>query len=210
MKANKTVREVIEAVRTLMEEKNYAETTFKAYNPYWDHLIEYADSEDEKYFTAELAERFLNCRYGISLYTETSSSDIPKWKIKVIIRSIDVLSEYSWTGRIKRKRSIRGAKIPDYFLPPTEHFLEHCKSRYNSDRTIEFKQRHINNFLFYLYDNHIEKIDQINKECVLSYLKTKTVWSKRVGAEFLCVIRQYFEFLYQNNYINNDLVKVLP
>ena len=78
MKANKTVREVIEAVRTLMEEKNYAETTFKSYHPYWDHLIEYADSEDEKHFTAELAERFLNYRYGISLYTETSSSDIPK------------------------------------------------------------------------------------------------------------------------------------
>ncbi len=210
MEANKTVREVIEEVRTLMEEKNYARTTIKTFHPYWNGLIEYADSEEEKYFTAELAEKFLNCRYGISLYTESSSSDIPKWRIKLAIRSIDVLSEYSSTGKIKRKRSISGTGTPDCFLPPTEHFLEHCKSRYNSGRTIEFKQRHINNLLFYLCDNHIEKMEQINKECVLSYLKTKPGWSQRAVAEFLCVIRQYFDFLYQNNYINNDLAKVLP
>ncbi|MBR1443234.1 MAG: tyrosine-type recombinase/integrase [Firmicutes bacterium] len=210
METRKTVRAVIEEVRNLMEEKNYAEITIKTFSPYWNSLIEYADSEEEKYFTAELAERFLNWRYGISLYTESSSSDIPKWRIKLAIRSIDVLSEYSCTGKIKRKRSVQGPRTPDCFLSPTKHFLEHCKSRYNSDKTIEFKQRYINNFLIYLCNNHIEKIEQIDKECVLSYMKTKTGWSQRSFAEFLCVIRQYFDFLYQNNYINNDIAKLLP
>ena len=52
METRKTVREVIEEVRNLMEEKNYAEITIKTFSPYWNSLIEYADSEEEKYFTA--------------------------------------------------------------------------------------------------------------------------------------------------------------
>lgn len=210
METNKTVRAVIEETRSLMEAKSYAKSTLNSYRPYWDRLIEYADNAKENYFSAGLAERFVEERYGISLYTGKSVSGIPHWKVKLVTRSIDVLSEYFYRGEINRKHSIPAIGTPDCFVPPTVHFEEYCKSRYNSDLTISIKLRHVNAFLTYIFNDRIEKAEYINRECILSYLKTKTEWSQRTAAEFLSTIRQYCDFLYRNNYISQDIAHTLP
>ncbi len=210
MENKKMIEELIAGVVSQMEEKKYAKISIDAYRPHWKALLEFVEENGIEDFTLEVIENFLNKKYGLTSFDETNIRNLPRWKVKVVRRSVGVLYEYKCTGVIKRKQSHPRAKTPECFLVATEAFLEHCTKICNSERTILGKKKLINAFLWYLYDMEIKEVSAIGREQVLSYLRTIASRSQRTIATTLGTLKQYFEFLNQEKYTESDILKGIP
>ena len=210
MENRKMIKELIDGVVLQMEEKNYAKGTINAYRPYWNALLDFVQKKGVEDLTLEVIENFLQEKYGLTSFDETNTRDLPRWRVKVIRRSVGVLYEYKCTSTIKRKQSHPRSKTPECFLTPTEAFLEYCVKRCNSERTVLSKKKIINAFLWYIYDRGIKDISDVGRPQILSYLRTMASKSQRTVATTLSTLKQYFELLNQEKYIGSDILKGIP
>lgn len=210
MENKKAVEELIDGVILQMGRMNYSKTTISTYRPHWNTLLDFVEENGFEDFTLEIIESFLYEKYGLTSFDETNTQNLPRWLVNVVRRSVGVLYEYKCTGTIRRKQSHPRSKTPECFLAPTKAFLENCAKRCNSERTIIGKKKLINAFLWYLYDMGIKDISSVGSSQIMSYLRTMASRAQRTTATTISTLKQYFEFLNQEKYIENDVSKGIP
>ena len=210
MENKKAVEELIGGVILQMGRMNYSKTTISTYRPHWNALLDFVEENGFEDFTLEIIEKFLCEKYSLTSYDETNTQNLPRWLVNVVRRSVGVLYEYKCTGTIKRKQSHPKSETPECFLILTNAFLEYCIKRCNSERTIISKKKLINAFLWYLHDMGIKDISAVDSSQILSYLRTIASRTQRTIATTIGTLKQYFEFLNQEKYIETDISKRIP
>lgn len=202
--------ELMNAVEERMRQMNYGEASIYAYWHCWRGLIKYAEEKGETFFTVKLGEDYLFEKCHIDVYATEENPDIPKWKIKAFKRPIYVLADFQNSGVIVRQRRLSRIHIPPRFMEPAEHFWAVCRSRYNTERTIEQKNFTVKRFLLHLEQEGVYDIAKICEQDISSFLRTTVGWSQRTLATTICNLRQFLTFLYQEKYIVSDISKAVP
>lgn len=204
------LRELIDTAKERLQELQYAPATINAFSRYWRELLEYAEKIQTQYFSVTLGENYLREVCHIDVAEGTHDPNLPRWKVNPPKRAVYLLVDLQNSGSVLRKVKEKYTPVPDCFMEITEHFYAVCRSRYNGERTIQFKKFTVERFLLHLEQKGVQKIGEMRDTDITSFLSTMTAWSPRTVSSSIGNLRQFFRFLFQKGYVQNDFSKFLP
>ena len=202
--------ELIDTAKTRLQELQYRPATINGFSRYWKELLEYADEHHAQYFTVTLGEDFLREMYQIDVTAETQAPDLPRRKVNPPKRAIYLLADFQNSGSVLRKVKERYTPVPACFKEIAEHYYVMCRSRNNTEGTIQSKKFTVERFLLHLEQKGIRVIEEIRDTDVSSFLSTMTAWSPRTIATSIGYLRQVLGFLFQERYTKTDCSTFLP
>lgn len=204
------LRELIDKAKERLQELQYSPATIKLFSRYWREILEYADEKQIQYFTVMLGKDYLRDVCHIDMAEDTQASNLPSWRVNPPKRAVYLLADFQNSGSILRKIRGNHPPIPSCFSEMTEHFYAVCRSRYNSESTIQSKKFTVERFLWHLEQQGIRSVEEIKEVDISSFLRTMTAWSPRTVASSVCNLRQFLVFLYREDYASSDFSRFLP
>ena len=202
--------ELIESAKTRLQELQYRPATINGFSRYWRELLRYADEHQAQYFTVTLGEDFLREMYHIDVTTEEQAPGLPRRKVNPPKRAIYLLADFQNSGSVLRKGKEKYTPTPTCFKEISDHFYAMCRSRNNSEGTIQSKKFTVERFLLHLKQKGIRVIEEMRDTDISSFLSTMTAWSPRTVATSIGNLRQFLGFLYLEGYTKNNFSKYLP
>lgn len=202
--------ELIETVKTRLQELQYRPQTIYGFSCYWKKLCEYAAVRHDEYFTVALGEDFLREVCHIDVTAEEEAPNLPRWQINPPKRAVYLLADFQRSGSVLRKGKGKYTPIPDCFTEIAEQFYAVCRSCYNGERTIQSKKFTVERFLLHIEQKAVSELEGMRATDISSFLSTMTAWSPRTVATSIVNLRQFLGFLYREGHTNNDFSKFLP
>jgi len=202
--------ELIQTVKTRLQELQYRANTIDGFSRYWKELIVYSDGRQAKYFTVALGEDFLREVCHIDVNAEKQAPDLPRWKVNPPKRAIYLLADFQSSGSVLRKGKRKYTPVPACFMEITERFYAMCRGRYNGEKTIQSKKFTVERFLLHLEQKGVRNIVEMQDTDITSFLSTMTAWSPRTVATSITNLRQFLGFLHQEKYTRNNFAEFVP
>jgi len=180
-----------------------SEVTIRSYYWVWRKLDRYMLENNIDIYTPEIGKSFLSQRFGFNQdYRKLSTSN------KNFIRAIKILSEYQSTEIVRPlKQEISfygeiGALMQSY--------INTCRLRRLVPDAICRYERTLYRFFCYLDKTQVCEIHDIKPVHILLYFNDLDAQVKSLIQNATSVLRLFFSYLYDNNYINKNLSLVVP
>ena len=186
----------------LLNKLGRAKMTVNFYHRLWRKIDRYMVVEKTNTYSDVVGERYLMQQFGKYDYATLSKSQ------KDIVRAVNILSEYAKTGQINPIKERTDLHGPIGSL--MERYLAHKKALRLKDSTVHECRQHLARFFRYLDQNGITGIEAINHFHVLNFLKGIDARYSTLAHMTLRSIRGLFKYMYENNYIQTDISRLVP
>lgn len=200
----------IKNIRKEAIEIGFSPTTIRDYETIWRNYIKWKNEENFIYDSNEYS-RFLLEWYKFDVNTYTSKS---KSREQQYMRSKRILDDFDLYKIKMFKRMFPKAIYNDY---PNEwnnilkNYLKYSRNiLYNSEKTLEEKQRYLRNILSYFNQKGISNLSEFNREIIISFINeviTKGEISKRRN---FYILRTFLNFLFIEDILKEDLSIFIP
>jgi len=192
------------AVETYLVSLNYSQARIKTFQKGWDLIEQFMNDHSTNCYNAKIGDAFIKDLLGNKEYSDLCHKE------KVIIRSVNVLTDFLTTGiitfRSKRKSYEFKGEVGNVIL----QYLNYRKSNGATEDTITDHKLYLHRFLGYLNSNNALSLSSIDKTHILGFIYTLGVYSKSTIHCTLCSLRCFLRFLYENQYLNQDLAFLVP
>lgn len=134
------------------------------------------------------------------------------YKVNYRMRPLSLLLYYLENGQFRNEvRQTKPSFIcPPYFMEEYEAFCEELIYRGHRKMTIESNTQKTQLLMTYLAAQGVTSSRSITIQHIENYLRTLEGYAVKYIGTFLYVFRNFFSFLYERGYIDNDLVPKLP
>ena len=205
MQESITVEELINQVVSYLQKAGYSDTRIAQYRSAWQKFISYMSKHNFREFNATVADSFI-----YYILADRKYDSISQWE-KDVIMCANRLTEYLETGTVRFRRSKKfyelngpiGKTMQDYLTSKCEAGI--------SRETVDEISRALQGFLYYLTDNEINELQEINRRILIDY----TVFSNGFQTQYirhrmLGILKGYLRYLYDIGGVPDDYSKALP
>ena len=208
MDSKKPIEELVAAVLKELERLNYAKGTHNQYKWFYNSVIRFANNEGEQFYSEELGNNFLKCRYGFSLFG--CKKPVSK-ALRGPVRIIRVLGDYQLHGAILRRHSTKEpSECPQQFSDVLMDFEEECARRCYSPHTIYSLMKRVRGLIDYLDNQEVVSCAHITGSHLSQYVRTLAGYNSKTVGTLLTSVRLFLKFLYLKGYHSNDTSCDLP
>ena len=195
--------ELIKNTEREVKRLGYSEDSLKKYNKIWDKLKEYCNNKYEDY-NVDIGNKFLKDVYDIpnKYCLENGHHDS--------YRSIMILNSYLCYGEIYTKYFMKKQSLTNYYQDLLDEFLNSCKAKNNTPKTLSYKKEAVKRFLFLLQKNNITEFDKIDYNFICKYLETLCDISHNSLKIYIYVLKCFVIFLYETGRTKNELQYLIP
>ena len=195
--------ELIKNTESEVKRLGYSEDSLKKYNKIWDKLKDYCNNKYEDY-NVDIGNKFLKDVYDIpnKYCLENGHHDS--------YRSIMILNSYLCYGEIYTKYFMKKQSLASYYQDLLDEFLNSCKAKNNTPKTLSYKKEAIKRFLFLLQKNNITEFDKIDYNFICKYLETLCDVSHNSLKTYIYVLKCFAIFLYETGRTKNELQYLIP
>lgn len=187
-----------------LDELNYAEGTKQHYTLKWKHLVEYAKNKNCDTFSLELGYEFLENYYGIKEGMKLSSSQV------FSVRIMKVLYEFMHHNNFHKCHQTKGKQVPYQFNSVLEEYTQLQQEMQLSKRTIQGKRIKLINFLSFISQQEVNRIQELTPQHVLLYINTLSAYSQATKSGILFTLRDFLAFLYSGGYTSESINSLFP
>ncbi|MCL1981661.1 MAG: tyrosine-type recombinase/integrase [Clostridiales bacterium] len=207
---DQNINNAIMAIMEGLKHEGKSPKTLKTYETSFNSFEQYLTENDIATVDENLCLEYIHLKTGqrfssFSCVTANSSVDYR-------MRPLSLLLNYLETGQFHNEvRRIKPRFIcPQSFIAEYEAFCEELVYRGYRKATIESNTQKAQLLITYLAEQGVASAECITIQNIEDYLKTLEGYAVKYLGTFLYVFRNFFSFLYERGYINQDLAAMLP
>lgn len=166
--------------------------TFKRYRKYWNEFLLYSKSKSIDYYDEKTYINFLNDIYEYTIGSKPNRRQSYAIRAKMYLENSD-----NFINRCKSTNSFKypKCKINNYFEEILQKYLKECKNNYNSETTLNRKEKGIRKILNYFENNNIYDFNNLNKNIIIKLLNEYQD-SLHMRKEVSWLLRSIFTYIY--------------
>jgi site-specific recombinase XerD len=197
----KTLEDVTSSLLKVLKEEYFrSDRTLKGYKQKWNRLKQFMENHNLQYLTPDICDNFLLSIYGTKDFHSLGVSE------REMVSAILLLKGFLLTGR----GDPRGKAPVNYdgaIGMLIIQYVSQKKSERLSQGTVYQHELHLSRFLEFLTSQNIPSINAVNETHIIKHLNS--IKYKSVGGA-ICILRQFFRYLYQHHLMNTDLAAFIP
>jgi integrase/recombinase XerD len=188
---------------------NYKQNSLKSYRIFWKQLLKFFTQQKQTLFSEELAYTFLKERYNITGNESNQYLSRNKQHVRQMVRKLIFFHKHGIVGRMN---GVPESKIKNkQYLEILKNYITDCSKREYSNTTCKNLKRSAIDLFHFLETNAIHKSKSITSKIILDYINSlKDIYCYRSMGNLLTNLRSFFNYLYEKNYHDQNLVDVLP
>jgi len=204
----KTLQKLISEIEQTLVERGQSPNGVSQYRYIYNVFVAYSRSYHEDYFSKEILERCLREHYGI-IETSMLLSRRQHYKKKVI-RAFKLICDHAKNKPFAdRYADSNSLVVTQEYIDATAAFLDTYQRSGHGINTQKLRKRYIEQFFEYAEQNGIFYLESISAELIASYMLTLSNYIKCTVKSTLGTTRIFLKYLYVNEYIKQDLSKVV-
>ncbi len=203
--------ELTAGVLSKLQELNYSQSTLNGYRKIYSVLIEYAQSISVDTFSEELGMDFLDKFSTFRSTREDKKTSLLKSRGERAASAIRKLAEFQQCKSFSRRTV--SVKIEQWAMDDYEIMLayDHSCAAIDYRKTpISERLKRLRKFYLYLEGIGLRSIKFVTPEIISNYLKTEAGYAKVTIKHLHKTLRQYFRFLYANEFLSIDYSGYVP
>jgi len=202
-----SLQELVKLLEQELIRVGYKDATLSYYRSYWEKIIDYFESKEEKFYSEAVAMEYVNSK--CDFFAKEKAGLLTQSNI-YLFRIIRMLGDFQQHGVIARRymRSLSRVNEKSH-LEVSESFRKHCKTCDYSSSTQKSYHRITENFLSFL-ESRKHLIKDISSSDLTDYVKTLMGYSYKMVEFTLCGTRAFLRFLYAEEFIPEDLSGNIP
>ena len=207
---NQDIHSAILAIVEGLTREGKSPKTLKTYQTSFNSFENYLKGNDIKSVDESICLEYIHLKTGqrFSSFACVTSD----CRVDYRMRPLSLLLHYLENGHFYNK--VRNTKpkfiCPPSFEPEYEAFCEELIYRGYRKATIESNTQKTQLLIMYLSEQGVASSNDITILHVECYLKTLEDYAVKYIGTFLYVFRNFFSFLYDRGYINQDIASMLP
>lgn len=204
----KTLQELIFNLEQELQRLGYSKGTLKFYKRRWEMLLEYAERQNESFYSERLGINFIEKHFnilekdfeGVLLQSEVQN-----------LRVIRMLGDFQLHGTVLR-RYFKHKEIlhNQYFIGIIDDFKKYCVNKEYSTVTIGHYTKQSAMFLDYADSQGIALCIEIELTLINNYIKTLAGYTYKTVEQRLCSLRSFFKYLHMHRLIETDYSLKIP
>ena len=201
--------QLLDSARAYMESHGFSYTSVSNHMRTWRSVYNFALSKGINQYSAELAEQYMQEKYGISIGENAGDDVVLSVYMTQKIRALRSLTDFSLTGFVFKQT--RGEKIiwsKDY-QKPCETYMNHLRSLGYKDITNHKHELILHRFVCFLESNNI-KLHELKAENIYEYFKTLTSYAKGHLANVRLTLVHALRDFYVAGFCTEDLSPFVP
>ena len=197
-KKSKTIEDLMTECVRYFEQHSFSQARIDRYKSMWKSgIVAFMAKKSIQYYNASIGEDYIQTNIAGGIITPTNRD---------FIRSIHVLNEFQEKGTIGKKRFHRvERKLFGQIGQLMEQFLLYLESLRRSKITINDHRLYLHRFLIFLESKHVDHIERIREELILSFLSTSTNNNVCIASS----LRMFFKYVYEYQFLKEDLSDIL-
>jgi site-specific recombinase XerD len=210
MKMQKTVSidTAIENVRNEMLRLAYSKLTIKTHEYEWEKFRKYAVERNVKIFTAEIAEDFLSDTLN---YPNVYASGTPLKQGTISkIRSIRVLQDFHFFGKLPGMLRKQPSKYPEPYNETFEKYRKHCDVDNRNKHTKTQYMTTAGQFTQHLLKRDVANYGAVTVADVDDFIVLQQGYTKHTVKMKFRILKAFLCFLYNEGHIIEDFSDRIP
>lgn len=186
----------------------YTEGSMKFYRNRWKKLVNFAEKQNEPYFTEQLGMDFVKNNFNITL--DDFGRTLPQAQTQEL-RVIRMVGDYQLHHSILR-RYLKHRKIltNSFFIETSNRFQLFCEQKEYSKVTTGHYVKQSTYFMDYLSSQKITSFATVTMGNINAYIRTLAGFTYKTVEQNICSLRAFFRFLYQEGTISVDFASKMP
>ena len=205
---SKLLVDVLHDLEQEMLRLGYTEGSMQFYRRRWRQLLQFAQEQNEAYYSEALGIGFLEKHYHIlekDLNSKLSQADAQE------IRIIRMIGDFQLHQSVLRRYYKHKEILTDhYFITIRNRFKSYCVSKNYSKVTIDHYVDQSAKFMDYLVSQGITNCKSICLYLIHNYIKTLAGYTYKTVEQNICSIRSFLRFLLEAKEIEIDLAETTP
>lgn len=169
-----TLTELIEQATEYIVSKGYSESAILQHAGIWRRFQEFAALKGEKYFSLELAAKFMKETYGINdIFKPCPKTE--RWRV----RYVWCLDDFSKTKSFVSRHNYNVKPVPEMFTEIYSLYKEYLTNRKQKPHSISTKMSRLKIFLLFLSEEGITETKEVSPVTIIEFmgsLKYSTVY----------------------------------
>ncbi|MTI83934.1 MAG: integrase [Firmicutes bacterium] len=203
------LRNAVDAVLKIMAENQYAITTIRNQRGTLNSLLKFMESNGYTNFNEEAGLAFIREKTGVKMEGFWGRAES---KTNRVMKPVQNLLYYLENGVLNHfmRSHIKPFVCPIAFEKEYDLFQKKCMERNYADATILCNNNIVHRLLYHMKEKGINSSTEITARYVTDFLGAFAQSKPRYVATVLYVLRNYFNFLKEMGFIQNDLAGSLP
>ncbi|KXG44293.1 site-specific integrase [Tepidibacillus decaturensis] len=204
----KPLKQLLQELEKELLRLGYTEGSMKFYRNRWKKITQFAEENDEIYYSEELGIKFVEQNYQILKkdFDKTLSQ-----KDTQELRIIRMIGDFQLHRTVLRRYYKHKEILTDpYYKDISSKFKKYCEQKDYSKVTVEHYVKQSERFMDYLVSQEICDCSNIKLTVINSYIRTLTGYTYKTVEQVTCSIRSFLRFLHQNDILKVDLASKTP
>ena len=203
------IRDAIRRMLAGMPEKGYSPSTVKTYRGVLNGLAKHMEEHLSTTLSEDAGMAYVRQKTGTEMM---GFWGVGNRKTNRIMKPVQALMEFMQSGEVtySMRSKISEYAPPNCFLAEYEAFQNAYEERQYAKATILSQNQVLHKFLDYLHQQEVDDSGKIKRSHITSFLERYKDCKPKYIATVISTLRNYFAFIYQENFVTDDISKTLP
>ncbi|MBB5175141.1 site-specific integrase [Texcoconibacillus texcoconensis] len=204
----KTLIELLQDLEQEMLRLGYSDGSMKFYRKRWRMLLQFAQEQDETYYSEQLGIDFVEKHFNIlkkdfnRTLTQSETQEL---------RIIRMIGDFQLHKTVLRRYYKHKKILTDpYFIEVSNQFKKCCIKKGYSKVTIDHYIKQSARFMDYLSSQKVTDCKEINLSIINDYIKTLAGYTYKTVEQNICSMRAFFRFLLETGEVQTDFAAKTP
>lgn len=203
---NQIIGELTEDFHRYLRSIRRSEHTIRLYLAAWKKLTAYMSSRGLKVYTSKIGDAFLVSELGKYKYENLTTSK------QNFVSKIEAITDFQNTGRVLLGMRRKAPKVFTGAVGKSiNEFIDFRKKIFClSNTTINNYEIYLHSFNCFLNDSGIRSISKITQAEILQFINQLNPSKPAARHVALYILKNYAQYLYENNLISKDYSRTIP
>lgn len=204
----KVLRELLLDLEKELLRLGYTEGSLQFYRNRWQKLLQFADAQNEIYFSEQLGIDFVEKHFHIQ---KKDFEKVLCQKDTQELRVIRMIGDFQLHNSILRRYYKHKEIIKDpYFAEISCSFKKYCLHRDFSKVTVNHYVKQAEHFMDYLISQGISDCHDITVILVNGYIRTLAGYTYKTVEQIICSVRSFLRYLQEEGILLEDIASKTP
>jgi len=204
----KPLKELLQELEKELLRLGYAEGSMKFYRNRWKKIIQFAEEQDEIYYSEQLGISFVEHHYQI---LEKDFDKTLSQKDTQELRIIRMIGDFQLHHTVLRRYYKHRELLTDsYYVGISKAFKIYCEQKSYSKVTVDHYVKQSERFMDYLVSQGIRDYHDLDLPIVNGYIRTLAGYTYKTVEQNICSIRSFLRYLQEQDILKTDLASTTP
>lgn len=204
----KPLKELLQDLEQELVRLGYTKGSMNFYRNRWRKLQQFADDQNETYFSEQLGIDFVEHHFHIF---EKDFDKTLTQKDTQELRIIRMVGDFQLHNTVLRRYYKHREILTDnYYIGISSDFRKSCRQKDYSQVTVDHYIKQAERFMDYLVSQGIHDCHDIRVPVIHDYIKTLAGYTYKTVEQIICSIRAFLRYLLDKDILKNDLASKLP